>query len=187
VHRHQAPLVKILVVGADQVGKTSLVQKFVFNEFLNATPTIGINFAQKLCTGEKGQLNMSIWDLSGQERFRFLAPQFCSGACGVVLVVDQNHPETLNEAANWLDLVSQHAHPLHREAIVLAGAKSDLPLLISYEEIHSFCQTHNIFAFVSCSAKTGHNIAQVFTTLSTAIQRSQQILRLPDAPMLVSS
>ena len=187
MQKHQAPLVKVLVVGADQVGKTSLVTKFVFNEFLDAAPTIGINFAQKLCTGEKGPLNMSIWDLSGQPRFRFLAPQFCSGAGGVVLVVDLNRPETLIEAAKWLDLVNRYAHPSHREAIVLAGAKSDLPLLISHEEIHSFCQTRNIFAFVSCSAKTGHNIAQVFANLSTAIQRSQPVLRQTNAPILVSS
>jgi small GTP-binding protein len=186
VLRHQTPLVKILVVGADQTGKTSLVQKLVFNEFLDAAPTIGINFAQKMCVGETGPLNMSIWDLSGQPRFRFLAPQFCSGACGVVLVFDQTRPDTLIEAAKWLDLVSRHAHPSHRSAIVLAGSKSDLTSQIPRNEIQTFCLTHDIFAYVPCSAKTGNNVTQVFANLSTAIQRSQLDLRNSEAPFVVS-
>ncbi|MDO8055562.1 MAG: Rab family GTPase [Candidatus Hermodarchaeota archaeon] len=185
--RHQTPLVKVLVVGADQAGKTSLVQKFVFDEFLNATPTIGINFAHKLCAGEIGLLNMSIWDLSGQPRFRFLAPQFCSGASGVVLVVDQTRPDTLSEAVRWLEIVSRYAHPLHREAIVLAGTKSDLTSKIPQNEIHDFCRTHDIFAFIPCSAKTGYNVTKVFTSLSTAIQRLQLKPRTPEAPYLVTS
>ena len=185
--RHQTPLVKVLIVGADQAGKTSLVQKFVFDEFLNATPTIGINFAQKLCVGEVGPLNLSIWDLSGQPRFRFLAPQFCPGASGVVLVVDQTRLDTLIEARKWLDLVNRYAQPLHREATVLAGTKSDLATKITQKEIHDFCRRHDIFAFIPCSAKTGHNINKVFTNLSTAIQRAQPEPRTKEMPYLVTS
>jgi small GTP-binding protein len=179
--------VKILIVGAAQVGKTSLVQKFVFDEFLNATPTIGVNFAQKICAGETGSLSMSIWDISGQPRFQFLAPQFCSGACGVVLTIDQTRPDTLDEAAKWLELVSHYAHPSHRDAIVLAGMKSDLIAQISREEIQAFCQAYGLFAFVPCSAKTGNNVTKVFASLSTAIQRSQLELQTPETPFLVSS
>jgi small GTP-binding protein len=76
VARIHAPLVKILVAGASQVGKTSLVHKYVFKDFIHVSPTIGINFAQKIVFGEEGPLNLSIWDLSGEHRFRFLMPQF---------------------------------------------------------------------------------------------------------------
>ena len=173
MRRPQTPLVKILVVGANHAGKTSLIQKFVFDEYLDATPTIGVNFAQKICVGEAGPLNLSIWDLSGQPRFRFLAPLFCSGASGAVLVFDLTRPDTLKEAKTWLELVSRHAQTVQADSIVLAGMKSDLNSQISRNEIQRFCHAYDIITFIPCSAKNGTNVTKVFTCLSTAIQRSQ--------------
>ncbi|MFX0168058.1 MAG: Rab family GTPase [Candidatus Hodarchaeota archaeon] len=185
--RQQTPLVKVLIVGAGQVGKTTLVQRYVFNEYLEAAPTIGVNFAQKVCLGETGPLNLSIWDLSGQSRFRFLMPQFCSGASAVVLVIDQTRPDTLNEAEVWLNLVGRYAHPSHQHAIVLAGAKSDLASHISHEVIRSFCTNHDIFAFIPYSSKTGSNVNQVFESLTRAIQLFQLEGTTPTASVVFST
>jgi small GTP-binding protein len=180
VNRPQSPLVKVVVAGASQVGKTSLVNKFVFDEFIDVTPTIGINFAQKIGYGTKGPLNLSIWDLSGEKRFRFLMPQFCSGATGVILVFDMARPTTLTEGSSWLDMFNRFAHPSHRQAIVLAGNKSDLRLQIPKGEIHQFCRFHNIAGYLECSAKTGKNVARVFELLCSTIQNN--IPELSGAP-----
>lgn len=170
--RIHAPLVKILVAGASQVGKTSLVHKYVFKDFIDVSPTIGVNFAQKIVYGEEGPLNLSIWDLSGEDRFRFLMPQFCSGANAIILVFDQTRPNSLAEGTSWLNLLQRYAHPSHRHAIVLAGNKADLSPCVSRLEIHSFCKTHDIAGFVSCSAKTGMRVNLVFETLCTTIQQN---------------
>ncbi|MDO8125427.1 MAG: Rab family GTPase [Candidatus Hermodarchaeota archaeon] len=170
--RIHAPLVKILVAGASQVGKTSLVHKYVFKDFIDVSPTIGVNFAQKIVYGEEGPLNLSIWDLSGEDRFRFLMPQFCSGASAVILVFDQTRPNSLAEGTSWLNLLQRYAHPSHRHAIILAGNKADLSSCVSRQEIQSFCKTHEIAGFVSCSAKTDTRVDLVFETLCTTIQQN---------------
>ncbi len=180
--RQQVPLVKIIVAGASQAGKTSLVHKFVFDKFIDVSPTVGINFAQKICNGEAGPLNMSIWDLSGQNRFRFLMPKFLSGATGVILVIDQTRPDTLTMGAEWLNLINQYAHSDHKEAIVLAGAKTDLPSHIAQDLIHRFCREFNVADFVPCSSKEGTNVVRVFERVATAIRRSA-----PDAVTTPSS
>ncbi len=177
--RSQATLVKIIVAGAPQTGKTSLVNKFVFDQFLDVAPTIGINFAQKISFGNFGPLNMSIWDLSGQNRFRFLMPKFFSGASGLVLVFDQTRPQTLNEAYDWMKLVQNHAYPDGIKAIVLAGTKSDLPVLVPKNRIDRFCYEHQISSFISCSAKSGLHVDKVFSCLASAIQRTSSELSVP--------
>jgi small GTP-binding protein len=176
VARIHAPLVKILVAGASQVGKTSLVHKYVFKDFIDVSPTIGVNFAQKIVHGEEGPLNLSIWDLSGENRFRFLMPQFCFGASAVILVFDQTRPKSLAEGNSWLNLLQRYAHPSHRHAIILAGNKADLSPCLSRQEIQRFCKTHDIAGFVSCSAKTGKHVDVVFETVCTTIQQN-----LPEA------
>lgn len=170
--RFHAPLVKVLVAGASQVGKTSLVHKYVFKDFIDVSPTIGINFVQKIVYGEKGPLNLSIWDLSGEKRFRFLMPQFCNGASAVILVFDQTRPDSLAEGTSWLNLLQRYADPSHRHAIILAGNKADLTPGVARQEIQNFCKTHDIAAFVSCSAKTGKRVNSVFEKLCTTIQHN---------------
>lgn len=167
----QLPTAKVLVAGATKVGKTSLVNNLVFFNFFDVSPTIGVNFAQKTIIGEDGPLNLSIWDLSGQDRFRFLMPQFCRGAAGIVLVFDQTRPASLKIAGKWLKFISQFARPSYQSATVLAGTKADLPSTISSAKIKAFCSDYQIPEYFRCSAKTGENVTQVFTAICTAIQR----------------
>jgi small GTP-binding protein len=166
------PLAKVLVVGASRVGKTSLVNRLVFHDFLDVSPTIGVNFAQKVCVGDGGPLNLSIWDLSGQDRFRFIMPQLCSGAVGIVIVFDQTQPGSLESAAEWLGFIARYANPSHHHAVVLAGTKADLSPAIQPSVISNFCAAHDIVAYVQCSSKTGQNVKLVFETVASAIQRS---------------
>lgn len=172
MHTDQPPLAKVLIAGTSRVGKTSLVNRLVLQDFLDVSPTIGINFAQKVCSGDRGPLNLSIWDLSGQERFRFIMPQLCSGAVGVVLVFDQTQPATLRAAAEWLNLIARYANPSHRYAIVLVAAKADLEPVLEPAAIERFCSTYNITTYIQCSSKTGSNVKLVFDTVASAIQHS---------------
>lgn len=175
----QLPTAKVLVAGATRTGKTSLVNSLVFFSFFDVSPTIGINFAQKVIVGEEGSLNLSIWDLSGQDRFRFLMPQFCTGAAGIVLVFDQTRPRSLEIAGNWLRFISQFARPSYQYATVLAGTKADLPSRIPSATIKAFCANHQIPDYFQCSAKTGENVERIFKAVCSAIQRC--------APELVAS
>jgi len=181
----QLPTAKVLVAGATKVGKTSLVNSLVFLNFFDVSPTIGVNFAQKTIVGEDGPLNLSIWDLSGQERFHFLMPQLCRGAAGIILVFDQTRPASLKKAGKWLKFISKFARPSYQSATVLAGTKSDLPSTITSATIKSFCSDYHIPEYFRCSAKTGENVTQIFTAICTSIQRC--IPELVASPNIIRS
>lgn len=171
----RTPLAKVLVAGATNVGKTSLVNSLIFKEFTSVTPTIGVNFAQKICHGKTGPINLSIWDLSGQERFQCLMPRFCQGATGVALVFDVTQPESLETASQWLKFISSWNTCYGTLAIVLVGNKTDLQPTISPKAIRLFCARHQIADYIPCSAKTGKNVKRVFDTLCSALQHNQLV------------
>lgn len=164
-------LAKVLIVGASGVGKTTLVNSLIFEGFTEVTPTIGVNFAQKACQGEKGPINLSIWDLSGHPRFSCLMPRFCVGASGIVLVIDMTLRQSLEVAAQWLARLSSYLTSEDKYAVVLVGNKADLQPQIRLEEIQTFCRIHQLTKYISCSAKTGQNVKLVFTTLCSSIQK----------------
>ncbi len=166
-------LAKVLVAGANNVGKTSLVNSLVFEGFTDVRPTIGVNFAQKICYGEKGPINLSIWDLSGHERFRCLMPRFCQGATGLVLVFDVTRPESLEVAGQWLEFISSWNTSQGTFSVVLVGNKTDQEQVIPLKTIQAFCTHHLITDYVPCSAKKGENVKFVFGTLCSAMQRNQ--------------
>ncbi len=166
-------LAKVLVAGANNVGKTTLVNSLIFEGFSEVAPTIGVNFAQKICHGEEGPINLSIWDLSGHERFRCLMPRFCQGASGVALIFDVTEPTSLEVAGNWLEFISSWNTTQGDYAIVLVGNKTDLRQVISEKSIQAFCTRHQIANYILCSAKTGKNVNLVFSALCSAMQRHQ--------------
>jgi small GTP-binding protein len=165
-------LAKVLVAGATNVGKTSLVNSLIFEGFAEVTPTIGVNFAQKLCHNDIGAVNLSIWDLSGQERFRCLMPRFCQGATGLVLVFDVTEPASLDSAGHWLTHIASYNPTPPEYAVVLTGNKLDKSPVIPLEDIQAFCDQNQITDYIPCSAKTGENVKRVFQTLCTRMQQS---------------
>ena len=169
----RASLAKVLVAGAINVGKTSLVNSLVFEGFTDVKPTIGVNFAQKVCHGDAGPVNLSIWDLSGHERFRCLMPRFCQGATGVALVFDLTTPESIETAGQWIEFIKSWNSSIDQMALVLVGNKFDLQPAIALETIYDFCTRHHITDYIPCSAKTGKNVKLAFSTLSSAMQRNQ--------------
>ncbi|KAL1693210.1 P-loop containing nucleoside triphosphate hydrolase protein [Schizophyllum commune] len=89
--------VKILLIGNSQVGKSSLLLRFLnTNESFNANTaaTVGMDFHLHAMTSNGRKVRLSIWDTAGQERFRSLTNNFYRGAQGVVLVYDCTDVET---------------------------------------------------------------------------------------------
>lgn len=163
-------LAKVLIAGACDVGKTSLVNRLCFRDFVEVSPTVGVNLAHKVCNGNGGPLKLSIWDLSGHPRFSTLMPRFCSGAVGVMLVFDLSDPTSLDEATTWLEHIRKFSDPGHQHIVVLAGNKADLPRRVSEDAIGRFCKTHGVSTYVPCSAKSGENVALAFKALCSVLQ-----------------
>ncbi|KAF5375063.1 hypothetical protein D9758_000133 [Tetrapyrgos nigripes] len=117
--------VKLVLLGEAAVGKSSVVLRFVSNEFqANKEPTIGAAFLTQKCRLEDRVLRYEIWDTAGQERFHSLAPMYYRNAQAAVVVYDVTKASSLEKAKSWVKELQRQANP--NIVIALAGNKVDL-------------------------------------------------------------
>ncbi|KAI0257389.1 ras family-domain-containing protein [Lactifluus subvellereus] len=117
--------VKLVLLGEAAVGKSSVVLRFVSNEFqANKEPTIGAAFLTQKCRLEDRVLRYEIWDTAGQERFHSLAPMYYRNAQAAVVVYDVTKAASLEKAKTWVKELQRQANP--NIVIALAGNKIDL-------------------------------------------------------------
>ncbi|KAG8908089.1 hypothetical protein FRB99_000533 [Tulasnella sp. 403] len=117
--------VKLVLLGEAAVGKSSIVLRFVSNEFqANKEPTIGAAFLTQKCRLEDRVLRYEIWDTAGQERFHSLAPMYYRNAQAAVVVYDVTKATSLEKAKSWVKELQRQANP--NIVIALAGNKVDL-------------------------------------------------------------
>jgi len=121
----KAVQVKLVLLGEAAVGKSSVVLRFVSNEFQpNKEPTIGAAFLTQKCRLEDRVLRYEIWDTAGQERFHSLAPMYYRNAQAAVVVYDITKASSLEKAKSWVKELQRQANP--NIVIALAGNKLDL-------------------------------------------------------------
>ncbi|KAI0001858.1 GTP-binding protein ypt5 [Russula vinacea] len=117
--------VKLVLLGEAAVGKSSVVLRFVSDEFhANKEPTIGAAFLTQKCRLEDRVLRYEIWDTAGQERFHSLAPMYYRNAQAAVVVYDVTKAASLEKAKTWVKELQRQANP--NIVIALAGNKIDL-------------------------------------------------------------
>jgi len=117
--------VKLVLLGEAAVGKSSVVLRFVSDEFqANKEPTIGAAFLTQKCRLEDRVLRYEIWDTAGQERFHSLAPMYYRNAQAAVVVYDITKASSLEKAKSWVKELQRQANP--NIVIALAGNKLDL-------------------------------------------------------------
>ncbi|KAL1999394.1 hypothetical protein VTN02DRAFT_4578 [Thermoascus thermophilus] len=117
--------VKLVLLGEAAVGKSSLVLRFVNNDFQeNKEPTIGAAFLTQKCSLPTRTIKFEIWDTAGQERFASLAPMYYRNAQAALVVYDLTKPSSLTKAKHWVAELQRQASP--GIVIALVGNKLDL-------------------------------------------------------------
>jgi len=117
--------VKLVLLGEAAVGKSSLVLRFVNNDFQeNKEPTIGAAFLTQKCPLPTRTIKFEIWDTAGQERFASLAPMYYRNAQSALVVYDLTKPTSLIKAKHWVAELQRQASP--GIVIALVGNKLDL-------------------------------------------------------------
>jgi Ras-related protein Rab-5C len=117
---------KVVLLGDSAVGKSSLVSRFVRDEFTDAPqPTIGAAFLTKTIRSGEFSVKFEIWDTAGQERYRSLAPMYYRGAAAAIIVFDLTDAKSFDGAKSWAEELKKQGN----QDIVLAlvGNKKDLP------------------------------------------------------------
>ncbi|KAK3375351.1 ras family-domain-containing protein [Podospora didyma] len=179
--------VKLVLLGEAAVGKSSLVLRFVNNDFQeNKEPTIGAAFLTQKCNLPTRTIKFEIWDTAGQERFASLAPMYYRNAQAALVVYDLTKPTSLVKAKHWVAELQRQASP--GIVIALVGNKLDLTSdgsgsggdadsagddsgdarKVTTEEAKAYAEEEGLL-FFETSAKTGYNVTEVFTAIANAI------------------
>ena len=121
---------RILMIGLDNAGKTTVLYKLKLGEVVTTIPTIGFNVE----TVEYKNISFTVWDVGGQQKIRALWQHYFQDTQGVIYVVDSNDPQRLEEAKEELDNVL--ADDRMRDCVLLVFAnKQDMPHAASTTEI----------------------------------------------------
>ena len=126
--QHKA-LQKIIILGAQGVGKTSLMERFVAAKFSSQyKATIGADFSTKDVTVGDELVTLQIWDTAGQERYQSLGTAFYRGADACVLVYDVSEAASFQKLETWRNTFIQSADIKDARdfPFVVLGNKSDL-------------------------------------------------------------
>ncbi|KAG4304451.1 hypothetical protein PORY_002161 [Pneumocystis oryctolagi] len=121
---------RILMVGLDAAGKTTILYKLKLGEIVTTIPTIGFNVE----TVEYKNISFTVWDVGGQDKIRPLWRHYFQNTQGIIFVVDSNDRERVSEARE--ELMRMLSEDELRDAILLVFAnKQDLPNAMSAAEI----------------------------------------------------
>lgn len=158
---------RLLMLGLDGAGKTTILYKLRLGETVHTIPTIGFNVEDVMYKN----INFTVWDIGGQDRIRPLWKHYFAGTTGLLFVVDSNDRERVQESSEelWRLLGEEH---LKNVPIAVIANKQDLPNSCTTEELIELlrlndCKTHKfqIFATVGTS---GQGLYSAFEWLSNA-------------------
>ena len=156
---------KVLLLGNSDVGKSSLLLRFVDSLWNDAfVPTIGVDFKVKTLEINNKKVKMQIWDTAGQERFRTVVSTYFRGAHGILLLYDVTNRDSFKNLENWLIEIEKNSSD--KVLKILLGNKCDLSddREISKEEGQAFA-IRNGMEFMETSAKMNTNVSEAFETL----------------------
>ena len=95
-------VIKVGMVGDSQIGKTSLMVKYVEGSFdEDYIQTLGVNFMEKTISVRRTTITFSIWDLGGQREFVNMLPLVCNDAVAILFMFDLSRKSTLNSVKEW--------------------------------------------------------------------------------------
>ena len=116
---------KLILVGNSGVGKTSLITRYKDHDFsYSINSTIGAEFFSHIQKVDDHRVRVNIWDTSGNERFRAIAPNYYKDALIVVVVYDLQDPKSAEDVMVWLQqIVEKNDNEFVK---VVAGNKTDL-------------------------------------------------------------
>merc|ERR1712014_420628 len=128
---------RILMLGLDAAGKTTILYKLKLGEVITTIPTIGFNVEAV----EYKNINFTVWDVGGQDKIRRLWRHYYQNTQGVIFVVDSNDRERIDDSSGSDNSAKEELHRMLaedelRDAVLLVFAnKQDLPNAMSVNEV----------------------------------------------------
>jgi len=155
--QQQENLIKIIILGSSNVGKTCILHRYFENEYSeNSLSTIGIDFKTKYFKFDDTKIKVNYTDTAGQEKFKAIALNYLKGTDGAVLVFDVSNKETFSVIDSWYDDIKQN----NKMDIgkILVGNKADIEDREVTETEGEELAKKLECKYFETSAKTGQNV-----------------------------
>lgn len=179
-------LFKLLVIGDSGVGKSSLVQRFADDTFVDTyISTIGVDFKIKTVMIQDKKVKLQIWDTAGQERFRSITSSYYRGSHGIIMVYDMTDYESFQHVASWKNEVEKYA--MHTVRLSLVGTKADLKMkrMVTHEDIQDLSSRLDDVPHFEVSAKNNVCVGDIFHDMGARLLRdSSTRLENHDKPVI---
>ena len=159
---HEEIKYKLIVIGDENVGKTSIINRFKSNQFTgDYQPTVGLDFQNLPLLIDNQNVNLLLYDTAGQEKFRSLIPMYTRDANIVLLVYDITCKDSFMHVSDWLkDLTN-----LKKEEVIFALVGNKIDIMekreVTLEEGQKFAEDQG-FIFQEVSAKSGDGFSDLF-------------------------
>lgn len=172
------PVFKILVVGEKNVGKTTLIRRYVDGKFMEETmATIGVDFSLKTVslskdseTEDENEITLQIWDIAGESRFRAILPSYVVGTEGAILAFDATEDSTLQKLRDWIEILNKYS--TKTLFFILISTKNDIVNFNKKNVIKKFKEDNpQIKFYLPTSSKSGLNIDEIFQMVGNLISK----------------
>ncbi|MFX1553564.1 MAG: GTP-binding protein [Promethearchaeota archaeon] len=164
---------KFVIIGDHEVGKTSIIRRFVENKYTeDYRATIGLNVLSHTFEFFGNEIGVTLYDLGAQKFFKRFRKVYYSGAQAAFLVFDLTDRKTFDNVLSWFEELKLFT-PEEDIPIVIVGNKSDLVenRKVFYQEgaklANNLSQREKIkLSYIETSALTGSNVEDAFNLIS---------------------
>jgi small GTP-binding protein len=174
-------IMKIVVLGDGEVGKTSLRTRFMGRSFDSQHfMTIGADFASIDRQVGSSKIKFQVWDLAGQAAFQGVRKRFYQGTYGGLIIFDLTSVESFTNMGKWIQELWQYngSGPI---PIILLGNKSDLKQSVKDKDVKKYAEQlsektkpHGFsVSYIKTSALTGENVDKAFYRLGLEVVRKR--------------
>ena len=159
---HKEIKYKLIMLGDENVGKTSIINRFKNNEYSGTyEPTLGLDFQTKSIMIDNINVKLLLYDTAGQEKFRPLIPLYTKEANIIFLIYDITNYNSFSNIDKWHELLNNMNKD--EEIFFLVGNKIDLieERKVKEEDAKNYADNNN-FIFQEVSALKGDGIEELF-------------------------
>ncbi|CAF1418635.1 unnamed protein product [Rotaria magnacalcarata] len=169
---------RILMLGLDNAGKTTILYRMKRAEDFNTVPTIGFNVETiSPCRG----VSLTVWDVGGQDHLRTLWHHYFDNVDGLVFVIDSTDCRRLSLSKAELNGIYQHESMKNVPLIIIANkqdSKEALSAEVLAEKLDLIHWPNDSYFIIPCCALTGAGLTDAFKCLAKMIRKRNKNHRL---------
>ena len=155
--------IKLMILGEQYSGKTSLMNRITSNTFYNTySATIGVDYTNIKYDYEDKIYNISLWDTSGQDKFNFLLNSYFNSVSGAIIVYDITSISSFNAVKKWIEEFRNIKKDINLPILVISN-KIDLSdqRVVSQEFLYQIKHKYNVY-ILETSVKQNINLDKIF-------------------------